>query len=240
MECPKCGRTFPSLTKLERHQRRKTPCSAIIDSKLESVFRCKSCNRILASRVGLTRHHRTCVVYQNAINKKISNFNYHDMQNFTFDIIKSPTNFIEDKIIIERLMTCETLGPLSCYLMKFIHDNEKFPECRNIFIGSFGEHKNKIFTYQDGKWVETGLSQIGMVIYGEMFAVMLDRIGISVLNERIDRGIDKWEFDKFNTEMRRALVGPIKQFKLSKNNPTDLPIIGSDTLEKQVNVLLDD
>jgi hypothetical protein len=285
MECEKCKKTFPSLTKLERHLRRKTPCEPIIASNNNYTFKCRSCNRIMSNDSNLKRHYRNCSAYNNPHivenvieNNGDNNVNGDKTVNANIDgdknnLIVGDHNTINNYNgpitfncfnmgeLVDKVMDLDGKNSTQAYniryqlralieqndpkgliekLVSVIHDNNEYPNGKNIYVGSpDGKYGGMIITFQDDKWVETGADQIAIATWKELTKMFSNIPDIDMDDVETVKCINTLETDKFRRNLGAIVIFKAQNFGLSKKNPTEKVVKGSE-LKKPVNVESDD
>jgi Zinc finger, C2H2 type len=75
-QCRKCGATFATNQKLQRHLARKRPCDPVVaDDPAAGLHRCQHCGRRYSRSDSLQRHNRTCRVANGAVvNETVQDF----------------------------------------------------------------------------------------------------------------------------------------------------------------------
>lgn len=125
-------------------------------------------------------------------------------------------------------------------LVSVIHDNNEYPNGKNIFVGSpDGKYGGMIITFQNDKWVETGADQIGITTWKELTKMFSNIPDIDMDDIETAKCINTLETDKFRRNLGAIVIFKAQHFGLSKKNPTEKVVKGSE-LKKPVSVESDD
>lgn len=258
-KCKYCNRSFKTAYNVRRHYQ---SCAAYQDKDLiiEHIMKKKAQKNnahikyVRKTHVGNNvssfsgdQNHVT-VGSHNTIHNTTNNyygpvtFNYNNMTDLITKIIdvkgKNPSAAVSIRLQLLDIIKNNDTVELVNTVMNLAHNNNDYPEGKNIYMGSpNGKYREVLITFQGDKWVETGLDQVGITIRGEICEIIKIIYELEVNDSAATKCIDSIsDVKEFSTNMSRVMIKKIKTFDLSINNPIG-DVVRSRDLKKQVKVI---
>lgn len=253
MKCKKCGVTFDTKYNFNRHLNRKTPCEPVINTTFKSGSQCQYCYRIMSSTHSLKRHYRTCRAYiEHIVNnnedddtilnidKNLLTFNCKNIQVLVEKIIdlngKNSTYALHIRMTLMSLIESGNCINFLKQLLTYIHDNDEYPEGKNIFISSSGR---RLITFYNDRWVQTSIDQIVIMAANEALTIIPMLENLNFEHRNVIKCIRLLTNVKIKFQGYVDLLKHIGDFGLSKNNP-DVEVVSGMELKKPINVESDE
>jgi len=213
----------------------------------------------MSNRYNLERHHDICKLHtaENEINEEATTrkkynmnsdtkydgpvtFNCNNMRELVGNIMdtsgRNETSAKNTQLMLQGLVESNECDTLLKQIMNITHDNDEYPQGKNIFMGSpNGRYKNVLITFQNGEWKETGIDQVLKTSIVEAQKALSQLVDLDHTDENTAKCIESLNDARNKMRLSFILMNNIRRFSLSKRNP-DVKVIRGSELKSPVDV----